>query len=166
MNDIIRNILAFILFTFFQVFLLDELELFNIAPPFPFLLFIFMLPTSIPTPLLYIITFATGLIVDILSGSPGLHAFSCVFAIALRGQVILATMSSHYRSATEISLNSQASSWYVTYLLTLIIAHHTVYYLLEAMVQYNFLYTVMKIIVGSLYTFVLSYMLALLFYKK
>ena len=168
MNLILKNILAFLAYLLFQVFLLNYLTMFEVATPFLFLMFLFMLPFDTPIPLMYILAFVTGLSVDMLSDNyaNGLHAFSALLAVSARVPVVRLASSSNIRTVSEISLKEQSPVWYATFLLPLIFIHHTAYFLLESFSFQHLPYTLLKIVSSTIYTFLLSYAICFIFYRK
>lgn len=160
-------VIAFILYIIFQVYVLDELTLFGVASGHVFLLYLFMLPAEMPIFILYLITFFMGLIIDSLSNTylNGLHAASALIAIGVR-PYILQTLTANYRNKNEILLHNQTYLWYAGYLLSLFFIHHVFYYFLEAFSFRNFFFTWLKILGSTLYSFLVAFLLCILFYKK
>lgn len=168
MYGAVRYIIAFFLYVFFQVALLNDLTLFRVATPFVFLVFVFMLPFTLPVPVVYLITFVTGFCIDIFSDhiASGLHTFSSLLAVSVRGRVATMISTSNYRSLDEISFSMQNQGWFVWYLLPLIFIHHFAYFMLEAFTFQHFFYTMLKVFSSTIYTFLISYILCYLFYNK
>jgi hypothetical protein len=168
MSDLIKYTLSLLVYLFLQVFLFNQLTIFQVATPFVFLLFLFTLPFDLSKTALYLLTFGVGLLVDVLSESSatGLHAFSGLLAISLRELVFNAITSSNVRSGSEISIRNQNTIWLVSLLLPLIFVHHLVYFYLEAMSFQHFFYTLLKVISSTAYTFSISLLIAYLFYKR
>jgi hypothetical protein len=160
--------MAGLLYLFFQFFLFNQLTLFRVAVPFVFLLFLFTLPFTLPTPALYLIAFMTGLVMDLFGETEtvGLHAFSCLLAISLRGTVAELVTSSSYRGRAEISFRNQPLIWYVSILAPLILVHHLFYFFLEAFTFSGFFFTLLKVIASGLYTFAFCFIFSYLFYMR
>ncbi|TAE53017.1 MAG: hypothetical protein EAZ89_07800 [Bacteroidetes bacterium] len=167
MNDLLRYTGSFLLYLFFQVFLFNYLSLLQIAVPFVFILFLITLPFNLPTVATLALAFFTGLLVDIHSdGGTGLHAFSCVAMMAVRGGLTDLISSSNYRNRAEITFSVQSPIWLVSLLLPLIFIHHSLYFFLEAFSLKDFFFTLLQVITSTLYTFFFSYILCYLFYKR
>ncbi len=160
-------VVSFILYIFFQVYLLNELTLFGIATPHIFLIFLFMLPVEAPLMLTYILAFAMGMMVDFLSDTylNGLHAASALLAIGLR-PLVLRMITINFKNRNDVSIFNQDYLWYVAYFLIMLFIHHTAYYFLEAFTFNNFFYTLLRIISSVLYSFIGIYILCILFYKN
>ncbi|MEM7369096.1 MAG: hypothetical protein AAF587_10895 [Bacteroidota bacterium] len=168
MSEILKYGVAFLIYLFFQVFLFTDLVLFQLATPFIFLLFLFMLPVDTPIPLQYVIAFVLGLLVDVLTTPQaiGLHAFSCLLAVGARSRLLPIIGTSQMRHVQELDLKSQNSTWYITFLLPLIFIHHLAYFFLEDFTFQYFFHTLLKVISSTIYTFIICYLLTHLFYKK
>ncbi|MDX2249357.1 MAG: hypothetical protein SF052_21410 [Bacteroidia bacterium] len=164
----LRYIVAFGLYVFFQVAILNDLTLFHVATPFVFLVFLFTLPFSLPVPIVYIITFITGFVIDVFSDhtASGLHIFASLMAVAARSRIAIFVSTANYRSVDEITFRNQTAVWFVWYLLPLIFIHHLTYFFLESFSFQYFFLTMLKVVSSTLYTFFISYILCYLFYQK
>lgn len=164
----LNYIFAFILYVFFQVMFFNYLVIGQVAIPFVFLLFLLMLPFTLPTSLAYVLAFSMGLIVDILSETyaNGLHAFSALLAMSLRPFVARLISPNVVRNLGEISLASQNTIWYASYLFPLIFVHHFAYFFLDAFSFGDFFFTLFRVLSSSLYTFLLCFILCYIFYRK
>ncbi len=164
---IAQYIFVGILFLFFQIYLMNHLIIYDIAVPFVFFLFLFMLPASIPSPVEYVVGFFMGLIIDISGDTLGANASAVLFALAVKRQIVgTVTATVGFRDSGEINLSNQNFVWYVTYLISLIFAHHLVYFLLESFSLVNIGYTLLKIVLSTLYSFIINYVVCITFYKK
>jgi hypothetical protein len=168
MSEILRYILAFVMYLLLQIFLFNHLTLFQVATPFVFVLFLFTLPLDLNRTALYLLSFAVGLAVDVFSegGATGLHAFACTLAVAARPLVLNITSSSNVRSSSDITIRNQNTIWLSSLLLPLIFIHHLAYFYLEAMSFQYFFYTLLKVVSSTAYTFAIAILLAYLFYKR
>lgn len=168
MNLLVRNILIFVVFLLAQVLLFNNFTILNTATPHVYLLFLLFLPLSLEFHWILLIAFAAGLLVDSLSVSllSGIHAFSCVLMMSLRRfWVDIISNKSAYRENEEAFLYNQPVSWYVQYLLPLILVHQISYYLLDAFGFDNMGITLLKIGTSTLYTFAFVLVFNLLIYK-
>ncbi|MCB9234576.1 MAG: hypothetical protein H6581_23170 [Bacteroidia bacterium] len=156
MNIWLRNILIFAVLLLFQVLVFDHFSLFGVATAHIFLAFLLMLPLSLRFPILILIAFGAGLLVDIFSTNQaqGIQAFSCVLMMSLRNfWVEIVTTRQAFKGNEESFLRFQPVQWYVSYLAPLILVHQITFYLLEAFSLQHFGLTLLKIIFSSLFTF-------------
>lgn len=168
MNQIFRYIMAFLVYLVLQVGLFNHLGILDVAMPFVFLMFLFSLPFDWPVPLVLVIAFATGFMVDALSTSTasGLHAFAGVFAVGARQRVAALASGSNIRGVSELNLRDQSAIWFVIYLLTLTFLHNLAYFFLEVLSFQDFFRTLIKIGASTFYTFLLCFVLSYIFYKR
>jgi hypothetical protein len=168
MNQILRHLLAFVLFAFLQIVLFDHMSIGQVATPFPFLLFLLLLPLNLSRPVLFLLAFGVGLFIDIFTLTYGLHAFAALLSVGLRQFWLGIIAPSSFRSVEEIPFEDQGLVWIASYLFPLIFVHHLAFFSLEALGSgfQNFFFTIFKILGSSLYTFILCIIIFGIFYQK
>lgn len=169
MNIWIKNILTFVALLIGQTLVFDNFTIANVATPHVFLVFLLMLPLNIRFPLLLLIGFSTGLMVDIFSTNQaiGIHAFSCVLMLSLRNFWIeIVTTRQAFKGKEGVFLQMQPIQWYINYLGPLILINQITFYLLEAFSFQNFGLTLLKIVSSTLFTFILVFGFTLLIYSQ
>lgn len=168
MNDILRYTAAGLVYLFLQVYLFDHLVLWRVARPAVFLLFLLTLPFSLPTAPRYLVAFGFGLLVDWLGATPilGLNAFAALLAVALRNRLAQVVTGSNFRSTGELTFRNQSTLWLVSLLLPLMLVFHLSYFWLEDFSFQRILVTLLKTGASTLYTFLLSLALYILFYRR
>lgn len=169
MNLILKNSAIFLIYLLLQVFIFNHFHLGGVATAHVFVLFLLMLPISLPFPLAITVGFFAGLLLDIFSVGAfiGIHAFCGVLLMALRNfWVDVITNRFSFRGSEEYMLTVQPANWYVQYLGPLILVHQVAYYLLDAFSFANFPLTLLKIITSSIFTFAVTLMLTLLIHKE
>ena len=87
-NSILRLGLSGILLILFQIIILNNIQFSGYVNPYVYIMFILMLPSLTPSWLLLLTAFLTGLIIDLFSGSPGMHAGATVLAAFSRPLVL------------------------------------------------------------------------------
>ncbi len=87
-NRILRFSLIFILLILLQVLLFNNIQFSGYVNPYVYIMFILLLPVEIPSWLLLIISFFTGLIIDLFTGTPGMHTSATVLAGFVRPYVL------------------------------------------------------------------------------
>lgn len=87
MNNIIANILRFLILLTAQVAICQHVCLFGYMSPALFLLALFMLPLELPLSLQYIIGFASGFVVDAFAHTLGVSSFACTLMMFLRPHI-------------------------------------------------------------------------------
>ncbi|GAB4415731.1 MAG: hypothetical protein OHK0039_24540 [Bacteroidia bacterium] len=168
MTRIIGYVLAFLLYVILQAFLFEDLVLYHVARPAVFLIFLLTLPFATPIAFCYLIAFAMGVSVDLLSvpGTLGFNAFAAVLVMALRNWWVRVITSSNFRSLAELDFSNQTALWVASFILPLILVFHFSYFLLEDFSFSRILFTLWKVLASGLYTFVLCFLVAYVFYRK
>ena len=87
MNNIIANILRFLILLIVQVIVCQHICLFGYMTPALFLLALFLLPLELPLSLQYFIGFATGFVVDAFAHTLGVSSFACTLMMFVRPYV-------------------------------------------------------------------------------
>jgi hypothetical protein len=114
---------------------------------------ILVLPSAIPSWLLLLISFSTGLIIDLFMGSPGMHTSATVMAGFCRPYVLtLISPRDGYESGSDLSMSAYGFSWYLTYTVIVVVIHHTVLFYLEVFSFSGFFRTLLRVILSSVFT--------------
>jgi len=166
-RTIIINALRFILLIFIQVFLLKNLAVYNLSTPYLYILFIMLLPFDIPNVLLFILAFALGLTIDAFYDTPGLHAASCVLLAFVRTVFInLTVQKDGFDNEPEPTLSMMGFRWFFAYAVTLTLIHHFFLFNLEVFRFSEIQYTILRVILSSVFTVFLMFVSGLLFYRS
>ena len=79
-NKILRFGLISLVLILLQILLFNNIQFSGYVNPYIYLMIILLLPAGIQSWLLLLIAFATGIIIDFTSGTPGVHASATVLA--------------------------------------------------------------------------------------
>ncbi|MCH5230929.1 MAG: rod shape-determining protein MreD [Muribaculaceae bacterium] len=154
-KTIIKYFIIFWICVLLQVLIFNHIVLFHVAVPLIFIYFIIRLPINLKLPYLFTLAFLLGLIVDILSDTPGVNALACILIAALRTPIYYAYMAKDDNTARLTpSISGMGLLEYSKYLLTFVV----IYCLLAFSIEY-FSFADVKditILVGasSLFTFI------------
>jgi len=161
------NIIRFVALVFVQVFLLKNITLYNISTPYPYILFILLLPFETPNVLLFLLSFLLGLTVDAFYDTPGLHAAACVLLALVRVLFISVTVQKDgFDNEPEPTLSIMGFRWFLTYALILTFIHHTFLFLLEAFSFSELLFILQRVVTSVIFTVFLMLITGLLFFRK
>jgi len=148
-----RYLLLFVVIIVLQVLVLNNINLGGYINPYAYILFILLLPFSIPGWLLLIIGFITGFTVDYFMNTLGLHT-SATLLLAFLRPVILSWIS--FRGDLDKfdspSIGSSSVEWFVRYTVIAVIFHHSALFILEKFSFYQFHITLLRIVLSSLCT--------------
>ena len=166
-KGIFINLLRFIVLVFLQVFLLKNITVYNLAVPYPYILFILLLPFEIPNFLLFLLSFLTGITIDAFFDTPGLHAAACVLLALVRILFINITVHKDgFDNEPEPSLSLMGIRWFFTYVVVLTLVHH---FFLFSFENFNFSeiqYTFGRLILSSIFTVFLILISGLLLFRR
>ena len=166
-RTILYNIIRFIVLVFVQVFLLKNITLYNISTPYPYILFILLLPFEAPNVLLFALAFLLGLTIDAFYDTPGLHAAACVLLALVRVLFISITVQKDgFDNEPEPTLSIMGFRWFLTYTIILTFIHHTFLFLLEAFNFSDLLLILQRVVTSTVFTVFLMLITGLLFFKK
>ena len=161
------NIIRFVVLVFIQVFLLKNINLYNLATPYLYILFILLLPFEIPNLLLFVLAFLTGLTIDAFYDTPGLHASACVLLAFVRVLFISITVQKEgFDNEPEPTLSIMGFRWFLTYAVVLTLSHHFFLFSLEAFHLSEIQYTLSRFVSSSIFTVFLMLVTGLLFFRK
>lgn len=166
----LRNFLRFWLIIAVQV-LLNKITLrwwsepagFPVFVPLLYPLFILLLPFETPVWMALLIGAVTGLTVDSLMNTGGMHAAATILIAYLRPNVLVALMPRALEDYPGQSPNVKNMGWaaFLTYAAFLIVIHHFVYFSIELWSFSNILMLLLKIVASALTSmlFVIAYLL-------
>lgn len=136
-----------------QVLLFDNIRLFGFITPYPYLIFILLLPASLNRTLSVTLGFALGLAVDYFSFTLGLHAAACTLVAFLQPLVQQWLQSTQSQNCEDVpSLAARGFTWSLQYTLLLVLLHHFAIFLLAAPSWEHLGYVVLKITATAVLT--------------
>src|SRR5690606_20000690 len=161
------NIIRFFVLVALQVFLFKNMGYYNLATPFPYILFMLLLPLGTPNFILYGLAFLTGITVDAFYDTLGVNAAACTALAWGRILFIRITLQSdqHENHMTPLP-GTVPFRWYFLYVFVLILFHHSVLFMLETFTFHQFQYTITRILLSCIFTVVIILLFSLLFYRK
>jgi len=164
-NSILRFGLIFILLILLQVLLLNNIQFSGYINPYVYVLFILLLPVEIPSWLLLLLSFATGLIMDFFSGSPGMHSSATVVAGFVRPYILRGVSPRDgYDPGSDPSMLTYGFRWFLTYTLLIVLVHHTALFYLEVFRFTDFFRTMLRVLLSSLFS--ITFIILIEFYRR
>lgn len=160
-----RQIGHFIAFVIFQLPLLYKFILFNSAFGFFYIGFVLFLPLRLNRNFVMVIALLIGLLIDIFSSTPGIHASACVF-IALSKDYWYMFSIGEIEDQFNISWNELKMWGSIRFLLPLIFVHHLIIFSIENGGLHDFFYLMRKVTLSSIYTYIMVFGISLLLAPK
>lgn len=164
-NSLLRFGAIFVLLVLLQVLLFNNIQFSGYVNPYIYLLFILLLPVEIPSWLLLIISFITGAVIDVFSGSPGMHSSATVLAGFIRPGVLrLVTVREGYEPGSSLSMHTYGFRWFLIYTTITVLVHHTALFYLEVFRFGDFFRTFLRVILSSVFS--IGFILLIEFYRR
>ncbi|MEI6047533.1 MAG: rod shape-determining protein MreD [Bacteroidota bacterium] len=164
-NKILRFSLIFILLILLQVLLFNNIQFSGYVNPYVYLMFILLLPVEIPSWLLLLLSFSTGLIIDFFSGSPGMHSFATVLAGFVRPYILrIISPRDGYEHGSVPSMLTYGFKWFLTYTLLVVLVHHTALFYIEVFRFTDFFRTMLRVLLSSLFS--ITFILLFEYYRR
>lgn len=161
------NIFRFVVLILMQVFLFKNISYYNMASPFPYILFILLLPVRISNLLLFSLSVLCGLTVDMFYNTLGLHIAACV-ALAW-ARINFMNLTLHYEdhdAMTTPGIGPMSTQWFLIYVFILTFIHHLVLLFLEVFSLSNLLLTLSSIFFSCIFTLSIILLFEFALYNK
>jgi len=167
MPKIYGHISRFLILLLFQVLVLNSLNWGGYIYPAFYIYFILVLPFETAGWALLLSAFFMGLGVDYFSNSMGINAAASVFTAFLRPTVLrLLSSKRDYESNIRPGVRDFGIAWFLSYLVILVLFHHTILFFLEYFSLKGFLHTLLRIILSAVVTMLLALLVQLIFYQN
>lgn len=166
-NNFVSHIIRFILLVLFQVYVLNQILMFNLINPFIYIYFVFLLPFELPVALVTLLSFIIGFTVDAFLGTYAIHALASTVMGFFRS-FILKLFASYdgYEINTYPAIKYYGVDWWLKYSFFMTLIHHTTLFFVEVFHFKYFFYTILKIIISTILSVLLMLFLQLLFHSK
>lgn len=157
----VQQVINFFVFLIIQIPLLYKAILFDKAFSFFYVGFVLLLPFGLNRSWTMVIGFFAGLIIDVFSNTPGIHASACVLIAFFKDYWYDLIMGN---SDDDIYLDwNELKVWgSIKYILPLIFLHHSMIFTIEngGFSSFGFLFS--KIMLSSIYSFTIVFSLVYL----
>jgi rod shape-determining protein MreD len=152
-NSVLRYGAIAILLILAQVLVFNNIQFSGYVNPYIYVMIVILLPSDIPGWLLLIVTFLTGLLIDLFSGSPGMHASATLLAGFSRSFVLrIIAPRDGYEAGADLSMAVYGIRWFVIYSAAIVLIHHTALFFLEVFRFSGFFRTILRILLSSIFT--------------
>ena len=153
MNRVLQYFAAFVVLIVLQLLIFNNIEFSGYVNPYIYVMFILILPMAIPSWILLLLSFLTGSVIDIFSGTMGVHAFATVMAGFVRPWVLSLNITAE-ASEPDMSPSSHASGlrWFFIYTVTVVFIHHFWLFFVEVFSFNNFFHTLLRVLLSTAVT--------------
>lgn len=153
MNNLLKYSAAFVVLILLQLLIFSNIEFSGYVNPYVYVMFILILPLSVPSWVLLLIAFFTGLVVDLFSGTLGVHTFATVMAGFARPWVLSLNVTIE-NNDPDISPSSHIAGlrWFFIYTLLIVFIHHLSLFFIEVFSFTNFFGTLLRVLLSTGFT--------------
>jgi rod shape-determining protein MreD len=146
-----RNIFRFVVLILFQVLVMDNVMINGYMIPYIYILFILLMPFETPRWVQLLSGFALGLVMDLFSGTPGMHTAACVLAAFARPYLLdLLASRDGYEPETFPRIHYYGFIWFLKYAALIVVIHHLALFYLEVFQLKQFFSTLLRVILSSI----------------
>lgn len=170
-KSIVYHVVWFVVYVLLQEVLFRNLSLYQSAFCFIYVAFILVLPMDTPRIFSLFVGFFLGLTIDVFENTLGIHAAATTLVAFIRPQVFYlyntqTSLSSTTESDNEVSINTLGTRQFVFYAFTIILIHHTAFFLIESFKADLFFRQAYRILFSTLYTLAVVVIFQFLFYTS
>ena len=152
-NSILRFGAIIIMLILLQILLFNNIQFSGYVNPYVYIMIILLLPALTPPWLLLVVAFITGLIIDLFSGSPGMHTSATLLAGFSRPYVLrVISPRDGYESGSDLSMRAYGVRWFFIYTAAIVLIHHTALFYFEVFRLADFFRTFLRVILSSAFT--------------
>lgn len=151
-NDFVRNLIYFVVFVLIQVLFLNHIHFLRMATPFLYLYFLLKLPYGISRINMLLVSFLTGLIIDVFTNTPGMHAAACTLAGFCREPLIRFFIGKDLPEGIYPSYRTFGYGGFVRYVFSFVLIHHVTLFLIESLSLFDPLFLIIRILASGVMT--------------
>ena len=166
MNKTVYLSFLFIFLLFLQVFVLNNINLFNYINPYLYFSYIFDFHLQKKRITFLLSCFCLGLFIDFFSDSGGIHAFSILTVAYIRVFFIRLYFKKISTDYSFFNLKTESFGKKFNYIVTLTIIHHLILFSLINFSFNNFGNVLLNTLFSSIFTLLLFFLGTFIFTKK
>ena len=152
-KDLGKYVIMFVVLVLVQVLILNNIQVSGLINPYVYILFILLLPFTIPGYFLLGFSFLIGITIDIFNNTPGIHAGATVLLGFLRPAI--AELISSREILEQGNMPNMASLGFASFLKYTVIAvliHHLFLFFAEAFSMGGFFETFFRYLISSVFS--------------
>jgi rod shape-determining protein MreD len=152
-KDLGKYIVMFFSLVLVQVLILNNIQFSGLVNPYIYILFILLLPFTIPGYFLLGISFILGISIDIFSNTPGIHAGATVLLGFIRpGIAQLVSSRELIEKGNTPSMTQLGFASFIKYTVISVLIHHLFLFFAEAFSFGDFFETLLRWILSSAFS--------------
>lgn len=155
-KDFGKYAVIFVVLVLVQVLILNNIQFSGLINPYVYILFILLLPFTIPGYFLLGLSFLLGISIDIFNNTPGLHAGATVLLGFLRpGIANLISSREFIEKGNTPSMIQLGFASFLKYTVISVLVHHLFLFYAEAFSFGGFFETFLRFILSSVFSIVI-----------
>lgn len=162
----LRRLLAAVLLVLLQVLLLNRINIAGYVTPFLFIYFILILDSSVSPIERMIWGFCIGLVVDVFSSTPGMHAASTTLMAYAQPSLLRLFFVFDRRDRINPGFESMGVRPFLSYIFFGTLLHHAVFFMLKTFSFAQPLALLLTVLFSTLFTVLLMVLTELLLRRK
>ena len=164
--DVLNYLTMFILLVFFQIVIVNNIDLSTYVNPYIYVVFIIGLPYNTKPWIVLVLSLLLGMTMDSFSSLPGPHiAATVLMGYVRRFYLIFSTNKDDLSTKIEPSISTKGPIGFLVYALIMVFIHHFVLFYLEAFSFNQFFSTLARVFFSTIFTILLIGLGQLLFYR-
>ncbi len=155
-KDFGKYAVMFVGLVLLQVLILNNIQFSGFVNPYVYILFIMLLPFTIPGYAVLGLSFLLGLSIDIFSNTPGVHSSATVLLGFLRpGIANLISSREIIEKGNTPNMKQLGFASFLKYTIIAVLVHHLFLFYAEAFSFEGFFHTLLRIILSSIFSIVI-----------
>lgn len=152
-KDLGKYVIMFVVLVLVQVLILNNIQVSGLINPYVYILFILLLPFTIPGYFLLGISFLLGLSIDIFNNTPGIHAGATVLLGFLRPAIArLISSREIIEKGNTPNMTQLGFASFLKYTVISVMIHHLFLFYAEAFSFGGFFETFLRYILSSVFS--------------
>jgi hypothetical protein len=167
MNNVVANILRFIVFLALQIFIFNNIKFLGFINPQVYLIPLLLLPLEMKKWIQYLIAFTTGFIIDMFFNVYGIHALAALIIVFLRPYwVFLINGFRPVEGVFKPIPGEKDFNWLLIFVFGITFLHQLIVSLFETFKMSEFIHILWITIVNSIFTTIVILSIFYLFYSE
>lgn len=155
-KDFGKYVIMFIVLVLVQVLILDNIQFSGLVNPYIYILFILLLPFTIPGYFLLGLSFLLGISIDMFNNTPGVHAGATVLLGFLRpGIAQLISSREIIEKGNTPNMRQLGFASFIKYTVISVLVHHLFLFYAETFSFSDFFETFLRYILSSVFSIVI-----------
>ena len=166
-KEIRKYSIQFIVLIAAQLLIFNNIEFSGFVNPYVYVLFILLLPFDFPGSLLLIFAFATGIVMDLFSGTPGVHSTATVLMAFMKPVIArIVAPGEGYLAGPYPRVLYYGLEWFVKYTALLVIVHHFALFYLEVLSTDHFFATFLRAMASAVFSIIIIIISQFLIFRE